>query len=140
VADNVISIEDIRFTHARDTWPRTGVCQHNNLELNKDGHTVICKDCDTQLSAYWVLERMINRMRDANRRIEARQAQLEQEAAKTLHYRAAKKIEKDWRGGMAPVINGKALLPEDITDSKHYHATNLKIERERRAAQHELAE
>ncbi|EOX6798228.1 hypothetical protein [Pseudomonas aeruginosa] len=63
MADNVVEVGD--FSIARkgriDRYDRQK-CRHLRVELNDHGETVICSDCGVQLSAYWALSMVAERM------------------------------------------------------------------------------
>lgn len=63
MADNVVEVGD--FSIARkgriDRYDRQK-CRHLRVELNDHGETVICSDCGVQVSAYWALNMVAERL------------------------------------------------------------------------------
>lgn len=72
-------------------------CAHHSMIMDDDGHHVKCQDCGTQLSAYWVLGRMLDRYREKMRDLDHERQRLAALKAKDLSLIAAKKVEAAWR-------------------------------------------
>lgn len=116
---NVISIGDWAVEHKRSygvhNYMMAG-CNHNNMVMNDHGQYVDCKDCGKQLSAYWALGHMLDRVRSERQRLHAEKERLKDESKKTLHYRAAVTIERAWRSkSMVPTCPHckRGILPSD---------------------------
>jgi hypothetical protein len=78
-------------------------CAHKNLTFDENGQSIICDDCNKSLSAYWVLRRIITDYNKAWEGIERKRSELNDLMEKTLHFKAAKKVEEVWRS--------KTMLP-----------------------------
>lgn len=115
------------------TVPQGKQCEHDNLTIEAHGHIVRCDDCGEQVDAFWVLERMAYRREREIQKREAEKAELEDLRHKTIHLKAARRVERLWRGRkMAPCCPhcDAAILPEDGLGS---NAVNRDIELRRRA-------
>lgn len=114
VYDFQVEIERRRI--GSTTPAHSGECDHLNLSLEPHGHIVRCRDCGDQVDPYWVIERMTqNREREVQKR-EAEKAELEALRDQTIHLKAARKVEKLWRGKKrAPCCPHcySAILPGD---------------------------
>jgi hypothetical protein len=93
-----------------------GLCDHRNLTMDRHGLTVRCDDCQLQISAYWVLENLIDSYRRARDEVErARQAHL-LKARAHIHLPAAQRVETAWRSRhMIPTCPhcSRGIFPED---------------------------
>ena len=81
-----------------------------------EGHTVKCNDCGDQLSAYFILGRMIESYKESRDLLIAQRNLFEAEKSKEVVLLAAKKIEKAWRSrSTVPACPHchKAILPTD---------------------------
>lgn len=115
--DNVINISDFYFRKKHQTYIRSEKeCGHLNMTMNSAGNFVRCDDCSIQLSAYWVLDRMLETYTRDAKLLRSQKAQFEAEKEKDIHLIAAKHIEKAWRSrSMVPCCPhcGDAIFPTD---------------------------
>ena len=137
MSEKIIYIGDYQFSRER-YMPRyfrkalKDKCPHYKLALDDNGHHVKCKDCQTQLSAYWVLEEIIEEYNHSIELLRSQQAQFEAERKKEVHLLAAQKVEKAWRSrwGVPTCPHcHKAIFP---TDGFGGSMTNKQIELQRR--------
>lgn len=95
---NVIELADWKIRkEPRRYFSDPSKCDHKKLTMDPHGLTVQCDDCKLQLSAYWVLERMLDQFRDARRKLAAERASHNAKVAGDLRLTAAKEVEKAWR-------------------------------------------
>lgn len=91
-------------------------CDHKHLTMDPNGHVVQCDDCKIQLSAYSVLERMLEQFRVAKRDLAAQQNSHKAKVAGDLRLTAARTVEKAWRSKhMVPTCPhcSRGIFPAD---------------------------
>jgi len=93
----VINIGDFAFKHNR--WPtaESGICKHQHMTMCEDGHVVTCDDCKIQLSAYWVLSKMLDKYKSSRDSLERELAAFQEEKSKSVVLLAARRVEHAWR-------------------------------------------
>lgn len=95
---DVVQIGEFRFRQAQEYgWTDPKACQHRKLILDDDGHHVKCEDCKTQLSAYWVLKRLLRGYYDMVAQIKRERKELEELRNTNIVLVAAKKAQEAWR-------------------------------------------
>jgi hypothetical protein len=117
VAEEIIQLEQWRVRLQRGRAPsQPGQCGHHNLAMDPHGETVRCEDCKLQLSAYWVLENLVESYR---------RARTDLERAKTVHLQgvragiglaAAQRVNTAWRSRhMVPTCPhcSRGIFPDD---------------------------
>lgn len=116
--DNIIQIGD--FSLARENSEaksrRGEACAHRRLDLDQHGEVVRCRDCGTQVSAFWALGMLATFWRDESARLQSRLNQAQKDLDATLHLRAAKTAEQAWRNrDMVPTCPhcGEGISPAD---------------------------
>lgn len=77
---------------------RVGRCEHKDLVLEAHGQIVRCHDCGDQVDAFWALERLAQERERVVQAREKERSELEALREKTIHLKAARKVEKMWRG------------------------------------------
>lgn len=102
---NIIDIEGLRLTRAETFHNyRQNACAHMNLTMDDHGDIVTCDDCKKQVSAFWALQMLVNHYEKARAKLNNRAAQQAEVEAKTIHLRAAQKVEASWRSRtMVPI-------------------------------------
>jgi hypothetical protein len=110
---NVVNIGDYRFTHTNTKFK--GGCPHKNLVMDENGHTVRCEDCNTQLSAHYVLGMILSEYNRSVSRLQRDAEELRKQAQKNLHLRVTQNLERIWRGNMVPCCPhcGEGILLSD---------------------------
>lgn len=98
MAENIIQIGD--FSVARkgrvDRFDRQK-CKHLRVELNDHGETVTCVDCGVQVSAYWALDMVAERIKSEWSKLQGAKDRLAEDKSASLHLVAARAVEKAWR-------------------------------------------
>lgn len=94
----VIPVGDFSIEKKRRSYFGPDACRHVHMQMSDDGHTVICKDCSKQLSAYFVLEMLMDALTQEREQARALSAKAKEERAAVCHLRAAKHLESIWRG------------------------------------------
>ncbi|WP_395601171.1 hypothetical protein AB4P95_30130 (plasmid) [Pseudomonas sp. A1437] len=96
--NNVVEIGELRLARLEATYTRKREgCQHNSLEMDEIGQTVMCRDCNVQVSAYWALEKLRGFWQDHAKKYKRELAAAQEERGAVLHLTAAKKVEAAWR-------------------------------------------
>ncbi|WP_455233395.1 hypothetical protein [Geopseudomonas aromaticivorans] len=98
--ENVIEIGDFSLARKVDNaWQRRRekACEHRNLDLEPHGEVVRCRDCGTQVSAFWALGMLADNWRERSAQLQRKEQQAEQDLKSTLHLRAARLVESAWR-------------------------------------------
>lgn len=97
---NVVDIGQWRLTR-RDRFrvSSKGECPHHRLLLDDRGEIVVCQDCQTQLSAYWVLSNLASDIEMERLRNEAGRRLLQEDRQATLHSSNARRVESLWETG-----------------------------------------
>jgi len=72
-------------------------CPHTHLLFDENGHTVECKDCGKEVSAWWAFMRMVERYENEWKKIERAKAEVEQAEKRILTHKAAIAVEDAWR-------------------------------------------
>lgn len=94
---SVINIGKFILSKKRRFFDTRKQCKHLNLKLDDNGHTVFCEDCNSQLSAYFVLELLLDTYEREIKRTEVRNKKLHDDMQTVLHLRASKHLESIWR-------------------------------------------
>ena len=128
----VVNIGEYAFTHKRSSWFKKDECQHRKMTMDDDGHTVRCDECKTQLSAYWVLERMLSEYEQRRDTLNRDRASFREEKAKDVSLLAAKKVEKAWRSRSMVPTCPHCHEPIFPTDGFGASAVNREIAQRRR--------
>ncbi|HFD3783363.1 TPA: hypothetical protein ACF4EW_002634 [Pseudomonas aeruginosa] len=135
MADNVVEVGD--FSIARkgriDRYDRQK-CRHLRVELNDHGETVICSDCGVQVSAYWALNMVAERLSAEWSKLQRAKKQLSEDKSANLHLVAARVVEKAWRKrDLVPCCPhcGEGISP---TDGFGNSLVSKRIDSARRAA------
>jgi hypothetical protein len=129
----VIPVGDFSIEKKRRSYFVDKDCGHIHLQMSDDGHTVTCKDCNKQLSAYYVLELMMDALTQERERAEALMTKAKEERNMVCHLRAAKHLESIWRSRdalpMCPHC-GEGITAEDALIigrcSKQLHIQKIK--------------
>lgn len=96
--NNVVEIGELRLARLEATYTRKREgCQHNSLEMDEIGQTVMCRDCKVQVSAYWALEKLRGFWQDHAKKYKRELEAAQEERGAVLHLTAAKKVEAAWR-------------------------------------------
>jgi len=122
MTDRVVSIADwkISRTNSRQFGPSPTECQHHNMTMDQHGFTVRCDDCKLQLSAYWVLEKLLGDYEKWREDFSYQQRQFAAERDKAVRLSAAQQIEQAWRSRkMVPCCPhcGRGIFPADWISS-----------------------
>lgn len=122
---NVIEIGDFSVERQR-RWSVESAkeCQHKRLTLEKIGDVVRCRDCETQVGAFWALGMLLDGFSRWSERIKYDARQLAEEKRKGVHLLAARAAEKAWRSkGRVPTCPhcSEAIFPEDRFGSSFVH-------------------
>lgn len=116
MTERVVNFADMAFKlRGRRTAFDKDRCEHNHIELDENGCIVTCTGCKKELSAFWALLHMAERWEKHARDQEGVRQRINEDAKTVIHLRAAKRIERSWRRGMAcscPHCH-KPILPED---------------------------
>ena len=96
--DRVIDIGEARLRmKARHYYAAEKECAHQHLSMDDNGDIVQCEDCGNQVSAYWALSMLLNRLQAERDKVERREAEAKRVASQQLHLRAARRVEEAWR-------------------------------------------
>jgi hypothetical protein len=95
---NVVEIGELRLARIEAGYIRQREgCQHHRLEMDEVGETVMCLDCNKQVSAYWALEKLRKFWGDHSKKYKRELEAVQEERGAVLHLTAAKKVEAAWR-------------------------------------------
>lgn len=96
---NVIEIGDFSVERKRRNhgYAEKGECLHRRTSMVPDGQYLTCRDCGRQVSAYWVLETLLDSYRTARDQIDQREKALADAREKSISLLAARTVEKAWR-------------------------------------------
>jgi hypothetical protein len=72
-------------------------CPHLRLLFDENGHTVECKDCGKEVSAWWAFISIVERFQHEWDKLKAAQSALEKAEARVLTHKAAIIVEDAWR-------------------------------------------
>ena len=97
--ENVVSIGDWRINrkHASYSIFDKKECRHLNTTMMDEGQYIRCDDCNAPLSAYWVLSRLLQDIRNTRKEIRSEQQRLALAPERALRLKAAQTIEGAWR-------------------------------------------
>jgi len=93
----VIPVGDFSVEKKRRGRLDADVCNHLHMQMSDDGHTVFCTDCKKQLSAYYVLEIMMDSLVEQRELADRLTKKATEERNAVCHLRAAKHFESLWR-------------------------------------------
>jgi hypothetical protein len=114
---DVIEFGELRVRRAaRMQYINEDRCRHFNMTVDDNGEVVTCDDCGKQLGAFWALRLITEQYEQAWKKVAATGERIKEEAAKSLHLRAALKVEQAWRSrSMVPTCPHchQAIFPED---------------------------
>lgn len=116
---NVIDIGEYKFTQKHKSWTDES-CKHKHMTLDENGDFVTCDDCKIQLSAWYVLNHVLQDLDEWRSKL-MRQAQVNQEAnEKTFHLKVTQNLERVWRGKLVPACPhcGEGILLQDRLGSQ----------------------
>jgi hypothetical protein len=117
VASDVIEFADWKVRkEAKRYFSEPNKCDHKQLTMDPHGFTVQCDDCKLQLSAYWVLERMLDQYRKARDRLASDRESHRAKMAGDIRMLAARGVEKAWRSrNMVPTCPhcSRGIFPAD---------------------------
>jgi hypothetical protein len=112
-----IEIGEYTITGKRATLiEMAGQCSHKHLQMAEDGEIITCNDCKRQVTAWWVLMRMVDQQARWHNEMERRGRALAESEKKGLTLKAAQAIEHCWRKRkLVPVCPHcrKPILPGD---------------------------
>ena len=131
-AAKVVDIGEFRISRWQETKYGEQVCRHANTTIVSDGQYVVCDDCEAPLSAYWVLNSLLDSYARSRESLAAGIDALREAREKDIAMLAAQQIESLWRGGsMAPTCPHchAAIL---VTDGMGSRSVNTAIELRRR--------
>jgi hypothetical protein len=72
-------------------------CPHLSLLFDENGHTVECKDCGKEVSAWWAFISIVERFQHEWDKLKAAQSALEKAEERVLTHKAAIIVEDAWR-------------------------------------------
>lgn len=72
-------------------------CPHLHLLFDENGHTVECKDCGKEVSAWWAFMSIVERYEHEWERINTAKAEVAKAEARILTHKAAIAVEDAWR-------------------------------------------
>lgn len=72
-------------------------CQHTHVTLDATGEVVTCDKCARQLSAFWVLGRVVDQWAVHAKKADFRAKDLADKLEKNVGLLAAQRVEKAWR-------------------------------------------
>ena len=82
---------------------RQGKCKHGSYVIDMENGDVYCDDCKAPVSHFHVLRDMCNRYQEIEHAVKYQRDLIEELKKTDLHLKAAKRIEKLWRGGNEPL-------------------------------------
>ncbi|MGH8431457.1 MAG: hypothetical protein ACREUF_13750 [Solimonas sp.] len=95
---NVVQIDEMRLTKLhRHRFPKAGDCKHMHLTMDDEGDIVKCDDCGIQVSPFWALKLLSEQYERAMAKIQSRERSQAAAEQKTLHLKAAQRVEAAWR-------------------------------------------
>lgn len=112
---NVIQLDKYRIKREPDGTFSPG-CNHYSLILKDKGEFVYCEDCNENVSPYWAIKHLSRAFRDELEKLTSATLELEIRAKEFVHTKAAKEIERAWRGGKYAVTCPhcqRGILPQD---------------------------
>jgi uncharacterized protein (DUF983 family) len=115
--DGVVDLAGFRITRGtskRVPWER---CKHRKLIYDRQDRRVRCEDCNRDLDAFDALMVMVDGFGEMMGEVRRKQAAAREATAHSVVSRAAKAVDKLWRGQrMAPCCPhcSRGLLPEDF--------------------------
>ncbi len=114
--ERVTNIVDLEFTR-RHRAATVKECSHKRFELDPNGQIVTCADCGQQVTAFWALEKLIDRWHRGHESLRAMRDKIEHDAQQITHLKAAKTMERTWRSRqMLPCCPHchRGITPEDM--------------------------
>lgn len=72
-------------------------CLHRRLCFDENGHTVTCKDCGKEVSAWWAFMMIVERFEKEWNRLKLAQTEIEKAEKRVLTHKAAIAVEDAWR-------------------------------------------
>jgi hypothetical protein len=72
-------------------------CAHRNLLAIEDGEVIRCKDCDTQVSAFWAFLRFSREYERFKEDLEIRAKEVIESEKRGVILKAAQRVEQAWR-------------------------------------------
>jgi hypothetical protein len=140
VAEEIIQLEQwrVRLKGGRAA-SQPGQCGHHNLTMDPHGQTVRCEDCKLQLSAYWVLESVVESYRRARTELDLAKAVHLQKVRAEVGLLAAQRVNTAWRSRhMVPTCPhcARGIFPEDGFGTAMIPKALELARRRRGAAQH----
>ena len=130
----VVDFGDIRVARGLSRRPSRLKCPHRKLVYDESERRVWCSDCETSIDGFEAFLALVGQVHSVQSQTDRMIRRAEEAEAHTLISRAAKVVDKAWRGRrMAPCCPHcmGALLPEDFADGLKA-SKSLRLERERR--------
>lgn len=113
----IINIGDLAIERKRREYASSkDACDHRHLQFDESGDVVRCVKCGTQVSAFWVLQMLVEQYTLWTARLNRERESVRQAAEASLHLIASRKVEIAWRNRtMVPSCPhcGNGILPED---------------------------
>jgi hypothetical protein len=120
----IFNFAEFQITRREDThgWNfsmgsgRDKDCPHLHLLFDENGHTVECKDCGREVSAWWAFMSLVERFQHEEERIELARVNALRAEQRVLTHKAAIAVEDAWRRHKyVPTCPhcGKPILPQD---------------------------
>ncbi len=129
----VVQIEDLRIARGLTRRPKSS-CRHRQTAYDPHERRIWCSDCETEVDPFDAFVMIVEFFDVAVKKLERREAALQEVEAFRVRSRAAKTMDKYWRSiNSAPCCPHcrAGILPEDVAD-KRLLTVDKKRELERR--------
>lgn len=129
----VVDLDEVRIAWGRPRTPWHKRCKHLKLTYSTEERRVWCQDCQRTIEPFDALLMMIRHFEDMTREVRHMKRQASEALAAVVRRRAAKELERNWNGKMAPCCPHcrRGLLPEDYANGTGM-AVSAELERARR--------
>ncbi len=133
---DVVDFGDIRVARGLSRRSPFLRCPHRSMVYDHNERRIWCKDCERTIDAFEAFQALVEQCDKVAKVSERALKEAREAKAHSLLSRAAKVVDKAWRGRrMAPCCPHcrSALLPEDFAEGIKA-STSLELERARRAS------
>lgn len=132
----VVDIGDIRVSRGQTRVPGKS-CRHRNVSYDQSERRVYCMDCERDIDGFDAFLMLVECHHSAVAKVERRSQELQEAEQFQARSRAAKHLDKYWRG-RTQVPNcphcGEGLLPEDVLNSRSSSSAELTRKKRQRGA------
>jgi hypothetical protein len=131
-----ISLSDVRIARGLPALGRKP-CDHHQLIYNPETREIWCKSCSRMIDGFDAFHMLVKRFHDLVAAADSRMAAAREAGAAVLVRRAAKQLDRDWGGKMAPSCPHcrGGLLPEDFEHRRSATSREFELARRKRAAE-----